>query len=110
MTTPTEMSQDLVMATPAALLRVVLEWRIAPGMRWMFTVAEKLRILCISILVPVIVGQLARAYPKSTDWVPLPVLIIATAFLAQEIGMKALHQGRRAVRNFKSKQGHETDR
>lgn len=83
-------SHDAIYATPAALFRVLLEFRVQPQIRWYFRVGTKLRIFLLSISAGIVVGQWARAWPKSTEFISLPILIICASLLAQELGMQGL--------------------
>lgn len=94
--TPPELAQfamqDAAIATPAAAVRVLLEWGAKPGVRLLYTFAGKVRLFVIAILFAVIVGIIARAFPKAMDLLqlPLPVLLLATGFLGQDFGLRVL--------------------
>jgi hypothetical protein len=90
--------QDAVVAAPAAFVRALLENRIRPGAKLLFTLGVKVRVLLLSIACGVLAGQIAREVPRSTQYVPLTVLVIAVALLVQESVMRRLieHAGQRA--------------
>ncbi len=81
---------DLLMALPAAAFRVLLEWRARPGVALVVTAGEKARALALSLLAAILAGQVARAYPASTQYVPLALIIIGSALMGQELGMRGL--------------------
>lgn len=86
--------QDGLVAAPAAFSRALLETRVSPNSSWLYTIGEKIRAFCLSISFGILAGQVTRPYPAVTNTVPIIVIISASAFMAQELGIKMLEKGK----------------
>lgn len=89
--------QDGLVAAPAAFSRALLETRVSPNSSWLYTLGEKIRAFCLSISFGMMAGQVTRATPAVTNTVPVVVVIMASAFMAQELGIKMLEKGKKGL-------------
>lgn len=89
--------EDITAALPAAVARIFLGNKKEPLVGLLSSMGQKFSALVGSICFAVMMGQLARFFPQTQQWVTL--IVIAAAFTGQDAAIALIKKSQKELKN-----------